>query len=144
MLSADIESRAWLEANIPKLNLKDLWKDVQLKVCEFNCVPKQRKFRAWFPGLSQRPKDIFRMLEGLNPGLKTDSWTCVNKEQAKGGTQMVIGLGEESMQFIVSHANQLYCGLGGRATFTLVKGDGSKPKSKRAKKGKNTPQANSE
>lgn len=118
-----VASKMWLESHIPRMETRDLWPGAQLMVTEFSRIPKPFKYNAWFPGMYSKPRDIFRMLELKNQGINTKGWSVVNHEsKRKEGTNMIIGVDHDSFRLIKIHNGLLFCGIGGKASFKLVKG----------------------
>ena len=114
-------SRKWLEEKIPTIEEKKLWQGAKLVVIDFKDIPKPHKFNVFFPGLKKSREEILKLLELQNKGLITKSWTILNCKAKDGGTAMIIGVGEESFEFLRRKSNSLSCGLG-RALFSVVKG----------------------
>lgn len=113
-------TRKWLELNIPKVDVKKLWSGAKLVVIDFRDLPKPHKFNVFFRGILKSPKDIFKLLETQNKGIITKSWTVLSCKQKDGGTQMTIGVGQDSFDILRTQSNSLYCGMN-RAQFTVVK-----------------------
>lgn len=118
---ADHKSRGWLETFMPKIPPKELWPRAKLTVMEFFRIPKPYKYNAWFPNTFNTPKEIFSLLEALNPGIVTNSWSVLSKDRKhNSGTTMVIGVGPESYDVITASGGKLFCGMS-MATFSIVK-----------------------
>lgn len=117
----DMNTRRWLVHCATTLQSKDLWSGAKLKVIDFCDLPKPHKFQAFFPGIQKSSMDIFKLIERLNGGISTKSWSVLNRELKRGGTSMVIGVGSESYNSLTDRNRQILCGLG-TATFTLIKG----------------------
>lgn len=116
------EARKWLESYIPTISTKDLWRGAQLKVVEFGRMPRPYKFNTWLPGIDNRTTDIFLLIEALNPGVKTNGWTMHNRDWVRNeGTNIIIGVDRESFLTIQGRGGHLFCGIGGKAHFKLVK-----------------------
>lgn len=118
----DTATRRWIVHCVATLSARELWNGANLTVVDFVDVPKPHKFQAWFPGITRSAADIFKILEALNKGICTTSWTVLNREQKTNGTQMVIGVGSDSLVTLQNNPNSLYCGMGGTATFKHIKG----------------------
>lgn len=117
----DHNTRRWLVHCITTIPTKDLWIGAKLKLIDFCDLPKPHKFQAWFPGIQKSAVDIFKLIERLNEGISTKSWSVLSKEQKKGGTSMVIGVGSESYASLTKPSSPILCGMG-IATFHLIKG----------------------
>lgn len=118
---ANVYSRQWLERNVPKLDVKKLWHGANLLVIDFNNIPKPHKFNVFFRNIKKSPRDICCLLEKQNMGITTKSWSVLNCYQKDGGTQMTIGVGQDSFETLRTRSNTLHCGMS-RAIFTVVKG----------------------
>lgn len=117
---ANEQTRQWLEKYVPLLDKKKLWKGASLAVIDFRNIPKPHKFNVFVRGLKQSAKYIFGLIDAQNKEINTKSWTALACEYKNGGTQMTIGVGQDSFDILRANSNSLYCGLG-KATFTLVK-----------------------
>lgn len=117
---ANTYTRKWLETNVSKLDAKTLWPGAKLVAIDFKNIPKPHKFNVFFRGIQKSPKDIFSLLETQNKGIVTKSWSVLHCGQKDGGTQMTIGVGQDSFDTLRTRSNTLYCGMG-RAIFTVVK-----------------------
>lgn len=116
----DLLSRTWLERNVPKMTNDQLWSGANLKVFEFSKVPKPFKYKVWLPGTQKlRTREIFKLIEGLNKGVLTHGWSVVHRQVMQGGSTMVIGVDADAINVITSRNGELYCGIGGKAKFTL-------------------------
>lgn len=118
---SDHNTRRWLVHCMTTIQTRELWSGAKLKVIDFGDLPKPHKFQAWFPGIQKSAMDIFKLIEGLNNGISTKSWSVLNKEYKKGGTSMVIGVGSESFAPLMKRDQQILCGMG-VASFILIKG----------------------
>lgn len=132
---ANLNTRQWLDKYIPLLDKKKLWNGVKLTVMDFGNIPKPHKFNVWCRGVKKSPQDIFKLLEALNKGISTKSWSVLRYETKGDGTQMTIGVGQDSFDALQKRANSLYCGLG-KAEFKVVQNfkenrDAIKPGDKR-------------
>lgn len=116
---ADVSTRQWLDKFVPTFDKTKLWKGAKLTVMDFNNIPKPYKFNVWFKGLKKTYQEIFKLLELLNKGIVTKSWSILRFVKKMDGTEMTIGVGQESFEAIQKRNNTLYCGLG-KAEFKLV------------------------
>lgn len=68
---ANTGTRKWLEANVSKLDVKQLWPGARLSVIDYRDIPKPHKFNVYFRGITKPPRDIFALLETQNKGIST-------------------------------------------------------------------------
>lgn len=111
-------SRDWLEATIA--GMKPLWEFANLIVIDFKDLPKPNVVNAWFVGCEQPTASILAMLEAVNPGVSTHSWSVTQRLKTEKGITLKLGLDDDSLAQLESRDLKLFFGAV-VAPFYIVK-----------------------
>lgn len=109
MKCTDVRTRQWLEKAVT--SLKNLWRGANIVVINYNDLPKPHKVNAWFPGCDKPTSQLLRMLEALNEGIDTASWSVIRRKATDKGTTLRLGIDDDSLQAIRNKNFKLYFGV---------------------------------
>lgn len=121
------ESRLWLLGIAERLGEKV---GKSLKICDFDTVPHQRKFFAFFPYVKQDNDRILRMLNACNPQLQEIKWEVIRRKEISSGINLLITVEEETADKLTKNDGSLGFGAGNANFREII------PRSKKAPAGK--------
>lgn len=103
------ESRLWLLGIAGRLSEKV---KKNLTVCDFDKIPHQRKFFAFFPYVKQDNDKILRLLNACNPQLQEIKWEVIRRKEISSGINLLITVEEETAVTLISNNGSLGFGAG--------------------------------
>lgn len=63
---------------------------------------------------------MIKLIEAQNKGVLTRGWSVAHRAVIAGGSTLSIGVDAETIKVLSARNNELYCGIGGKAKFTLL------------------------
>lgn len=119
MKCTNAATRQWLvEAT---RGLTNMWRDANIVVIDYRDLPKPHKVNAWFPGCDKPTSQILRMLEALNSGLNTTSWSVIRRKASDKGLSLSLAIDDESLEALRSKNFKLYFGVVTAVFYLLEK-----------------------
>lgn len=125
----------WLETAIK--NLSCPWEDAQLEIVDFDKLPKPVRVSVNIKGKSDvATETVFTRLRRQNPGLVTAKWRTYSRNEAEWGLHLVLGIDQDSMDFLKKTNHKLFY-LVGVVSFLTAEAE-SELKMKKAAAGATT------
>lgn len=105
---ADQSTKEWLGRVVGE---SELWEGAKLGVIDSKDVPKPMRTLTWIPGPSEEPEKVLKRLKVQNPGLRTETWSVVDKKLDPKGQQLIILMDERSWTKIQELNHRPYLNL---------------------------------
>lgn len=108
-------SKSWLFGAVDRIDA--LWPNMNLKVVEFNKLPKQTRVLGLFPNCTLNAEQIRQMLSAMNPHIHVGSWTILSSKSTDKGVHIAFGIDRLQLDMLSACRFKLHFGIG----FALFK-----------------------